>query len=129
MAKYLVNDLVVVCVESKRLPNQYRYPGQIISQKEYNSMDKMYKKACVKVKRTPKELKLYNLELHQWDEKTKTSRHISTEMWNSPYQLCKWKMEELKNTTNRWMSTHPKFSTPIDKGFYYKLVPNKPSSK
>lgn len=72
--------------------------------------------------KTPKPKKLYNLELHRWDVKTKTSRHVETCMWNSPYSLCKFKKNVMENSFNPF----PKFSnsTHPDNGYYYKIVSN-----
>lgn len=121
MKKYIVNGLIVVVdIEFKDCKTRYRYPGDIISEKQYKNLDSMYKSSCSLYKKPPKPLKLYNLELHQWDSEKKISRHISTIIWSSPYQLCKWKkrIEESREPK-------PFESWSPNNGYYYKIVLNK----
>lgn len=79
-------------------------------------------------KKAPKPPKLYNVELHQWNKETKTSCHLSTEMWNSPRSLCKWYkkcLEDRSMTQLRHFAYTVNKQNPMDNpklGYYYKIV-------
>lgn len=127
--KYIVNSLIVVFdYGATTYTSKYRYPGDIITEKQYNDLDEMYKECCSVYKKAPKAPKLYNVELHHWNKKTQTDHVVETVMWNSPMALCKWKIKCLENanfvTSDQGMSLMlmPKatyFGEHPDNGFYW----------
>ena len=64
-------------------------------------------------------MKLYNLQLYQWDFERKISRHVSTIIWNSPFALCRFKKRILEGDPRTDKLNGNPGPT---KGFYYKIV-------
>jgi hypothetical protein len=64
-------------------------------------------------------MKLYNLRRYKWDSEKKTTRHVATLLWNSPYALCKFKKRILEGDSRVDMLNG---TAGPDGGFYYKIV-------